>query len=484
MVLQVNPYQPYQVKVIPSLAPLQLQCLTQLYQPIMGGQALSLYLTLANQPLNHEDWTYRQVHAWLLPTLNMGIQDLNEARIRLEGVGLMRTYRDQASHDSYQRQTILYELQSPLAIEQFFNHPQLSIALYHQIGDEAFYKLNYHWKDEGIDQEKYQEISQTFTSVFNQKSLHHDFGDLVLVTKDVQYKEQYGYPDSNEDLASSSFNQTLYRQILETNGFDQELLNKAVIQQVVHLSQFYDLDEQTMAQVTQLAQNPISQQVDLDLLRDYAQKHQYFTKQRGQKHSRMEQAQTVDKDKLKALYPDLTDDEIELVGICQELDPEAFLSQMKLASNGFVSSSESFYLRDLRQQSSLKDDVINMLIYYLIGLERQANFERGRSNRIANQWQQAGIEDAGEALNFLLRQKKVKEKSPNQSNKNRGAWKKSIPKRQEALPSWMNGEGTQVDERVPVSPTNPESVHAIRQRLKALMNKEESEHEDHQASDE
>ena len=88
MVLQVNPYQPYQVKVIPSLAPLQLQCLTQLYQPIMGGQALSLYLTLANQPLNHEDWTYRQVHAWLLPTLNMGIQDLNEARIRLEGVAV------------------------------------------------------------------------------------------------------------------------------------------------------------------------------------------------------------------------------------------------------------------------------------------------------------------------------------------------------------------------------------------------------------
>ncbi|WPJ91189.1 hypothetical protein R0V13_02115 [Facklamia hominis] len=88
----INPYQAYRVKTQNQLGPSQLQVLTQLYQPFMGGLALSLYLTLANQPLEALNWSTRQLHAVLISQMNVGIKDFNQARVNLEGAGLLETY--------------------------------------------------------------------------------------------------------------------------------------------------------------------------------------------------------------------------------------------------------------------------------------------------------------------------------------------------------------------------------------------------------
>ena len=48
---KINPLQPFLVRHQYSLAPLQMQSLMQLYQPIVGSSAISLYLTLMNQHL-------------------------------------------------------------------------------------------------------------------------------------------------------------------------------------------------------------------------------------------------------------------------------------------------------------------------------------------------------------------------------------------------------------------------------------------------
>ena len=60
---KINPLQPFLVKHQNSLAPLQMQSLMQLYQPIVGSTAISLYLTLLNQPLETANQSQRVLHA-------------------------------------------------------------------------------------------------------------------------------------------------------------------------------------------------------------------------------------------------------------------------------------------------------------------------------------------------------------------------------------------------------------------------------------
>ena len=163
----INPYQAYRVKTQNQLGPSQLQVLTQLYQPFMGGLALSLYLTLANQPLEALNWSTRQLHAVLISQMNVGIKDFNQARVNLEGAGLLETYRDQSSHSNHDRQTIIYELKWPLSSERFFKDPQLSLALFNQIGDQAYFNLIKQWINQSDLEDSWRPMTLDFSSVYH-----------------------------------------------------------------------------------------------------------------------------------------------------------------------------------------------------------------------------------------------------------------------------------------------------------------------------
>ncbi|MGF3182921.1 DnaD domain protein [Facklamia sp. P12934] len=447
MVLQINPYQPYQVKLGLPLSFQQLQCLTQLYQPIIGADAVSLYLTLAHQPREKLNWTYRTMHSRLLPVLNMGIGDFNQARIHLEAVNLIRTYRDEKSHDDYTRQTIFYEMQMPLSVEHFFKHPQLSLALFNQIGNESYYGLIRLWKKEDLGQTALSEITLPFAEVINAKSENFRRSELFEATEGIQFQDQYSNFELDEDNFQDRFDLSFFYQILASKQVAKELISQAVLNQIASLSQFYELDEEAMAQVVKLAQSPVTQQIDLELLRTYAAKYQYFKKReyydqlvdQSVKASHEELANL--KNDLRTNYPSFTDQEIEIILICQQMNPSEFLNQIKEEAGGFATSSEHYYLKELIEKSRLPQAVLNFLVYYLIVMEGHANFEKGRSNRLANEWQQVGLSNPAEALEFLHKQRlfkekqsKIKDKQKAQSSKNNWTNKK---KYQELVPSWL-----------------------------------------------
>ncbi|MCR8969450.1 DnaD domain protein [Facklamia sp. 7083-14-GEN3] len=510
MVLQINPYQPYQVKLGLPLSFQQLQCLTQLYQPIIGTDAVGLYLTLAHQPREKLNWTYRMMHSRLLPILNMGIGDFNQARIHLEAVNLIRTYRDEKSHDDYTRQTIFYEMQMPLSVEHFFKHPQLSLALFNQIGDESYYGLIRLWKKEDLGQTELSEITLPFSEVISSKNENFHRSEVEEATEGVQFQDQYSTFELNEDTFQETFDLTFFYQILSSKQVSKEVLSQAVLTQVASLSQFYGLEEEAMAQVVKLAQSPVTQQIDLELLRTYAAKHQYFKKRQGHdqkddqsiKQSHEEFANL--KNDLRTNYPNFTDQEIEIILICQQMNPNEFLSQVKEEAGGFATSSEHYYLKELLEKSSLPEAVLNFLVYYLIVMEGHANFEKGRSNRLANEWQKEGLSTPAEALEFLHKQRLFKEKQNNIKNKkkvqsSKNTWSNNN-KYQELVPSWLkeqqniksrshendstrqllindkNPSSNQIDEDlkdIEVKPSSQLKEEEIRKRLENLLNKGE-----------
>ncbi|MGX7109259.1 DnaD domain protein [Facklamia miroungae] len=455
MVLQINPYQPYQVKMGLPLSFQQIQCLTQLYQPIIGAKAISLYMTLAHQPQEKLKWTYRMMHSRLLPVLNMGIQDFNQARIHLEAVNLIRTYRDEASHEDYSRQTIYYEIQMPLSLEHFFKHPQLSLALYNQIGDEAYYGLLRLWKKEDLGQMDLSEISLPFAEVIKAKNQNFRLSELEEATEGIQLQDQYASFEPDEEIFQKQFDLAFFYQVLASKQIEKQDLSQAILLQVVSLSQFYGLDEEAMAQVVKLAQNPITHQIELELLKTYAAKHQYFKARQMNNQPMKEDSLSLTneeladlKNKLQSQYTSFTAQEIEILLICEQMNPTAFLNQIKEEAGGFATSSEHYYLNELMDNSRLSRSTLNFLVYYLIVMEGHANFEKGRSNRLANEWQQEGLTSPAQALDFLYQQKlfkakqnEIKDKKASQSSKKIGFNNKI--KQEELVPAWLKDRQAQ-----------------------------------------
>ena len=99
--------------------------LTMLYMPIIGNVATTLYLTLYNELKANNFITSELSHYHLMTVMNLSLKDIKTARIKLEGVGLLKTYYKEGSINSY-----VYELYSPISAYEFFNHPIFNIVLY------------------------------------------------------------------------------------------------------------------------------------------------------------------------------------------------------------------------------------------------------------------------------------------------------------------------------------------------------------------
>src|SRR5690625_319031 len=118
---KILPVEGYFVRVKEKPSFDYLKSLTHLYQPLLGMEAIMLYQTLLNEVDLHDEST-SQTHHTLMNYLNIPLDDIYEARLKLEGIGLLRTFKEKnATTNRY-----MYELQSPFTPEQFFRDAMLS----------------------------------------------------------------------------------------------------------------------------------------------------------------------------------------------------------------------------------------------------------------------------------------------------------------------------------------------------------------------
>ena len=83
--------------------------------------------------------------------------ELEQAREKLEGIGLLKTYIKEGNTNNY-----VYLLYSPLSSEEIFNHPILNVVLYSNLGKEEYNKLINLFKVPRINLKDYSEIKSNF----------------------------------------------------------------------------------------------------------------------------------------------------------------------------------------------------------------------------------------------------------------------------------------------------------------------------------
>ena len=91
--------------------------LLYLYQPLIGGEALSIYFTLLSEISQKSGEGPEGMHADLLSSLGCGIPQFYDARKKLEGIGLLDVY---FKEDSDLGPRFIYELLEILFWHFFF----------------------------------------------------------------------------------------------------------------------------------------------------------------------------------------------------------------------------------------------------------------------------------------------------------------------------------------------------------------------------
>ena len=89
--ISLYPADIYQVIDKSLLSEMDKLVLNMLYMPIIGSSAVSLYLKLQSETRN-TIISQELSHHHLMTSMSLTLDNLKEARLRLEGIGLIKTY--------------------------------------------------------------------------------------------------------------------------------------------------------------------------------------------------------------------------------------------------------------------------------------------------------------------------------------------------------------------------------------------------------
>ena len=353
-----------------------------LYQPILGALATNLYFTLCMDLDKNEFMSEEMSHHHLMTTTNLSLEDINVSREKLEAVGLIKTfYKEKEDSNSF-----VYELFSPLSVNEFFTHPILNVVLYSTVGKKEYERLTNYFKVPKLNLNDYEDITKSFDDVFT-SSPSTVFENSIQNIKDIN---KLG--------------------INLKNNIDFDLLLTSIPKESINEKTFNienkELIEKLMIDKTALRKNA----------RNY-----YLYQNNGKLPSLLYKNQPeylrspIGKDSNRA----------KMIYTFETTSPYNFL---KGKNNGAKPTDRDLKLiENLSIDLGLQPAVINVLIDYVLRVNDN-KLNKNFVETIAGQWKRSNIETAEEAMNQAVKESKKKTKI-NKSTYN---------KKEVELPSWFD----------------------------------------------
>ena len=402
------PADTYQVVNKSFLTEAEEQILTMLYMPIIGSNAIVLYLSLYSELKMSNFMTTSLTHHHLMTTLSLSLEELKEARIKLEGISLLKTYFMEGSVNSY-----IYELYAPLAAYEFFAHPIFNMVLYNNIGSIEYKRVLNYFKAPIINLKDYIDITTSFDKAFTTSSYTSFELEGVNIIKKDKLKLNYELDYDFDFLISS----------MPKNLFNERALNKTTKELIINLSFLYNIDPLVMSDLVKASLNEKGL-IDKEVLRKNTRKYYQFNND-----NRL--PSLLFKSERKYLRSPSGDNSRRgmLIHVFESTSPYEFL---KSKNKGVKPSEKDMKtLETLLLEVNLNPAVINVLIDYVLRINNN-KLTSAFVLSIATQWKRAGIETASDAMEFAEKEhsKRFKNKEKIVSN--------NKYKKEEVVPSWFN----------------------------------------------
>ena len=399
----------------------KIKILTNLYQPIIGYTAISLYLTLLNDLDNIKKENKIYTHHHLMTSMQLKLDNIIDARYKLEGIGLLKTYIKTGEIDEY-----IYILYSPLSAYEFFNHPILNIVLYNNIGAKEYQNLQEFYKVPRIITKDYQDITKSFEQIFTTNTntkLLFDNSDIENNTiKQLEIKSNF-----DMDLLINS----IPKRLISDKCFSDDIKEL-----IINLSYIYKIDNLNMQG---LVKNSLNERglIDKAELRKSCRNYYQF-ENNGKLPTLIYNKQP---DYLKT--PIGNDSKLsKLIYYFENTSPNDFLR--KCYGNTEPTNRDKKLLENLMYEQKLNPGVVNVLIDYVLKVNNK-KLNKDYIETIVGQWKRLKVETVVDAMEVCKKEhKKFKKtvfhkeekivKNTDDNNENLPLWfDKKIEKQEENL---------------------------------------------------
>ncbi|MGX7376115.1 replication initiation and membrane attachment family protein [Carnobacterium maltaromaticum] len=453
----LSPKDGFEVRQNALLSDMDQKILTFLYQPLTGATAYSLYMTLWSEIGEESYWSEGILHSELLTILNCGIPELYRARVKLEALGLLKTYLKQEPEKQF-----IYELQSPLTAAEFFKDDLLSLLLLETVGKRKYKNLRQRYSINKIDTEKYVEVTKGFLDVFSFDK--NKFSENQELLKDSTALIGNERPVETTQLDNKTFEFKFFYEGLATQYINRSSITKEIENSILVLHTMYGIDELEMQKFVLQACDIDSGKVDEKKLKQVVYSNYHQTNQQPvELKERIVEDPTSNQNKQKFRKNDLSHqgfskEDIVLIEISEEFTPFDFIENIKKQKGGYVARTEEWAVENLIKQSNLPKSVINILIHYVLVIRGNPTLTQNLADSIANDWSQSKVKSPEEAIrkvqelyreNEIKKQKRAEQQAsyskPRNNQYNSAAGNQR--NRQETLPEWAKENQAEVEEK-------------------------------------
>lgn len=357
--------------------------LTMLYQPLIGSSAVNLYFTLWSFLDKNEIKSEEFTHHHLMVNMGLKLEYIIEAREKLEGIGLLKTYLKKDNVNKY-----VYELYSPISGYDFFSNPILNVALYNNLGKVEYEKTKEYFKNPRVILTGYEDITCKFNDIFESAT-----GIIDQELDDIRKENRIGFfiePKFNIDTIITSIPEEM---------LNYKSLTKEIKSLIYKLSFIYDFGEDT---IVDIIRNSINEKnnIDKELLRKNSRKYYNF-ENAGKLPS------IVYRNQPEYLRKPKGDTSIRAKAIYyfETTSPYDFLYTKN--NNAEPSSSELRILETLLIDYKMNPGVVNVLIDYVLRINNN-KLIKSFVETIASQWARSNIETVEQAMKLAEKEYKNK----------------------------------------------------------------------------
>jgi replication initiation and membrane attachment protein len=409
------PIEGYKVSIRGNIMTTYAQSLTHLYQPLVGIHSVSLYQTLLNEYQIRREAS-PQTHHTLMSYLSLPLDQIYEARLKLEAIGLISTYVTEMEGTK----TYTYQLHPPFSPQEFFRDGMLSQLLIHHLGETKYSELERLFLESISESTDGENVTVSFTDVFDTYHPTHSRSSQ---------KDEQAIKNASNDQSGPLIPENVIdfdwvgKMLLQRMLPSKRVLmpkNKKLMTQMVVL---YDLTEQELESAVMWA---VNDENDLDPTEFKSACHDLFLSKKRPKETQLTDQKVPEKEQNNK--QPATKEE-QFIKMLEQISPKQLLED--LSGGNEASSQDLKVIRDVMSQQGLSPGVMNVLVHYVL-LKTDMKLSKAYLEKIASHWARKNV--------TTVRQAMVMAKSENQKyqqwGNNKQYYKKSNGKK-EVIPDWF-----------------------------------------------
>ncbi len=392
------------------------QLVTLLYKPIIGIEAMSLYFTLWAESEYHP--TEPVSHYFLMDVLGMPLKKIFDARVSLEAIGLLKTWKQ----DKSDQRLFIYEVLAPLTAHAFFSEPILATSLYSVIHEKAYIKVRDRFMKKQQTHQDFENVSRELKDVYKSNHDYNKLGHIFDNTPTEEVSRPSKLPfyslDFDFDLLKSGLSEVMIPSHVLT------LPVKELIAKVAFLYSFNPIDMQKVVMLAIDDQNRITEDRLKKSAADFykltvSSKPPKLMKQVKNTTEPASQLAKSSKDELLIKYLEETPPLEVLRDISKGREPMPI--EVELAN-------------ELVMKYELPPPVVNVLLQFVL-IRAKMKLNKNYVHKIAAHWQRENVQTAREAIDISRKEHDQYLDWQNSASKPAAFRKKGT--RDEKVPEWF-----------------------------------------------